>query len=494
MESTKVSQGIEMGVDGKDICLLVITDELMASTHRNPAFIKGRTSMHFARFIKLLEDPLCRSDKTILVKNVGDSLMMRMEISSERIGELLNKILEAQNDLLEKKSIGGPIEIRVLVALCDGYVVEGEDLYQSLRTEINNLKINIEHTSLRAKLPGNRGRKSWLCGDLFGPAVSRAFRGSGIHKGPELIVEDSVAKYTYQDMPADGGTFKGFHFGPRVAFSPIKGMEDIYDVRKGDVAPDNRPTWENKEHVWLRTVHQDKVYTPSEKFNTLALRQQQARVFTELVLEKHESILHWCDILRKIDNGANYYRAIGHVVYGRSWSNESVNKLGNIAEVSMEEVQLVVIGAYPEFDTYFNVREAILNQKKINSHTHPLLYARTTLFWEPAVKRVKNFWPIVDPGRFFVVLLGRDQENKRSDDPDLTQTQWYKTIAKLRLPWYSRMDLGLAMGEWDYFAIYQQSEREEEQTPNWEKLATICKEEIAHEMLRVRFYGCKAES
>jgi len=202
--------------------LLVITDEIDSATRRQPDIIRQRTAKHFARFANLLFSPLCSSERTILVKNVGDSLMIRVDIekSHDGVAKLLKSILAIQSDLASDNSTGTPLEIRALVAQCDDtQVIDGERIKAPLDVELAQINPKLIAAPPSHKFPGVRSNgQCWLWGDLFGPDVARAFRASGIPKKRDLVVEDSVAKLISPGLDDGGDIGEGLLFGPRVVF------------------------------------------------------------------------------------------------------------------------------------------------------------------------------------------------------------------------------------------------------------------------------------
>jgi hypothetical protein len=388
------------------ITLLVITDEQDSSTRRSPQVIKDRTSKHFARFMQMLKEPVC--DNTVIVKNVGDSLMIRVdiEITAEKVVAIVRLILDAQDDLHSDESTGMPIDIRVLVAFCVS-AVNGNSITGPLNSELEKLGVKVN--DIRQKLPGGR-LATWLNQDLFGTPVARAFRSSGIPKGRELIIEDSVAKLMDSKLGDDGGSISDLQIGPKVAFSPIRGLEDLFDIRRAEVHHGNLRAIAKdhlKEHVWLRSVQRyDPIQQTTRQEDTLTYRQQQIRVLTEMVIPDN-SIDHWHQALSHIEHGANYLRYIGHRRHGGSWTKLDGNSGREREKIRLAD--LVVLGAYPEFDTYFNIREAISELKLSGAALEgkQLLFARTTIFWSPRDRKDPPIWQAASKKRRLVCCYSR---------------------------------------------------------------------------------------
>lgn len=492
----------------EDLTLLIITDEKDSSSRRDHTTIKNHTSRHFARFIKLLIQP--DLPETLLVKNIGDSLMIRVQTkrSPDSILNLLKAILKAQEDLRKGRE---RIDIRALVALLSDNKhkpLEGNSISSYLQEVLRRTvgKKEREH-DLPPKLPGKQTIPNWLKGDLFGTPVARAFRASSIPKECDLVVESSVAKLVDNHLGPDGGTISSLEFGPNVAFSPINGLDDLYDIgrpqlnAKGDLEPD-----ESKEHIWLRTVNFANNTAPhcntsknGEKpieVDALIRRQQQARVLTELVMlwDQHaeEAAYFWQRALSAIENKADYFRFIGKPLLAGTWIN---GPDGPREEVETPLAHLVVLGAYPEFDTYFNIREAILELRKecVNKRDKALKFAQTTMLWSPRARelRARNYWRRLDAGEIFILLMGRAKDGDRTDDPSLSGTPWVKVLNRVKLYPPVVPDMGAVMGEWDYYAIYDTNSSRKPTKKTLDEIKEVCSKEILPEIDRLRFYVCK---
>lgn len=493
----------------EDLTLLIITDEKDSSSRRDHTTIKKHTSQHFARFIKLLIQP--DLPKTILVKNIGDSLMIRVQTkrSPDSILNLLNAILDAQKDLRNGRE---RIDIRALVALLSDnkhQPLEGNSISSYLQSVLRRTVDKRERERvLPPKLPGKQTIPRWLKGDLFGTPVARAFRASSIPKECDLVVESSVAKLVNNRLSPNGGTISNLEFGPNVAFSPINGLDDLYDIgrpqlnAKGNLEPD-----ESKEHIWLRTVNLANNSAPhcnvskdreeSIAVDALIRRQQQARVLTELVMlrdkQHSEKATHfWQSALSAIENKADYFRFIGRPLLAGTWIN---GPNGTPVEEDTPLAHLVVLGAYPEFDTYFNVREAILELRKecVNKPDKALKFAQTTMLWSPRARelRARNYWRRLNPGEIFILLMGRAKDGDRTDDPSLSGTPWVKVLHELRFYPSIVPDMGAVMGEWDYYAIYDINRSANPTKKKLNEIKEKCLKEILPKIDRLRFYVCK---
>ena len=97
--------------------LLIISDEVESSQRSSPE-TKARTPKHFFKFlVPLLTEPHLNRAATYVVKNIGDSLMIRVAVSTNRdeLSQLFHKIMSVQQELA---SLPGrdAIKIRVFVA------------------------------------------------------------------------------------------------------------------------------------------------------------------------------------------------------------------------------------------------------------------------------------------------------------------------------------------------------------------------------------------
>ncbi len=387
------------------------------------------------------------------------------------------------------------------MARCSPNVIEGKEIKTLLDTELGGLSAN---RTITRKVPGPRsGGRCWLWGDLFGPDVARAFRAAGIPKKSHLVVEESVAELICRGVLANrdpddddgGGVSNGLDFGRRVAFSPIKGMDDLYDVWRYriDKAGERR-------HVWLRTVASAPKGREAKdgivnRRDPLSERQQQIRVFTELVTsENQEHVDKWIEILGDIENGAKYFRFVGRVKKAASWSwNEKKKMLIPDRPNRERSSTVVVLGAYPEFDTYFNIREGILENEAAFALHYPLSYAATHLLWEPRQLADKVLWPRAKSGEWFFVLLAAPLPDDVVTDPRcFSRSSWHNMIVNLSVKDFEHCDHGIVMGEWNYYAIFRGAS-ESRGKLNWKVIAAACKRRLTR-VRRLRFYGCQAET
>jgi len=241
-------------------------------------------------------------------------------------------------------------------------------------------------------------------------------------------------------------------------------------------------------HVWLRTVKLGEQETnKNNPVDPLVKRQEQVRVCTELVLQKKVDVPHWMEVLTHIENGAGYFRLIGKVAKTACWSS-SKPSLGLASEPSDSgaDQRLVVLGAYPEFDTYFNVREALFANQEYYTKTKPLRYALTHLLWEPRVDAERVVWNAINSFKKFIVILVRDFEGRRSDK--LKDVVAHDLVLDAKIPHFEYHDDSLVVGEWDHFALFRATA---DTDVDWNVVAAKCKEAFKG-MQRVRFLGCDA--
>lgn len=442
--------------------------------------------------------------------------MIRLEVEQEHgpLIDLLNAILQAQEDLRKGSDI---VEIRVLVArLSDTkhHPVEGREISTYLSRELRrSIAANgTRKGHLSSTLPGGKNVSGWLRNDLFGTPVARAFRASSIPKECDLVIERSVAALVRPRLSDAEVTVGNIRFGPSIAFSPINGMSDLYDIGRPTLQADGKLGADtNKEHVWLRTVSRadtrPKVGRPHTQSTSQAVasddalsrRQQKQRVLTEFVmlpdkLHAKQSTTFWINALAKIENKADYFRFIGKPIKKHTWR---IDKAGTIIEEESPAADLVVLGAYPEFDTYFNIRDAIRELSEqcadANVPSMVLRFAQTTLLWSPPAPghKARKCWRRAKSGEIFILLMGRAKDDDRSDDPLLSGTQWHKELSKTRFYDGVHPDMGAVMGEWDYYAIYDLKGTRIPNSLKVNSIVSICKNNILPKMERLRFYLCQ---
>jgi hypothetical protein len=405
--------------------LLVISDEV-GSARSSSAETKERVPRHFAEFLKLLlSPPHLERDGSYVVKNVGDSLMIRIAVTpkNNEVGNLLHRILLAQRNLATLPGRKA-IKIRVFVAKCEDCVC-GHEIGERLQKELNEEEIAL--TKSKNKLPPPRNPEAaWFDGDMFGDAVNIAFRAAAIPRGTELIIEEEVTRLLFKESTIRYGeeeaNVKGLHISHAVAFTPVRGMEDLYDV--------------GKEHLTLREVS-----LKNSAGAALSKRQQKARVITELWWgEAGDAEIIGCkNELMKIDNGAGFFHFSGLV------KEHSCNKLG-----TGEEPRLILFGAYPEFDTYWSIRNELRARR---GRDKILGKSITSIVWEQFAdpKWEPTLWSSQNARAFIFVKL---KARNPTDDPASDPTVHALTNNPGLLPTFKLHDAGLLMGEWDAYAIF----------------------------------------
>ena len=215
---------------------------------------------------------------------------------------------------------------------------------------------------------------------------------------------------------------KDLHVSRRLAFAPIRGLEDIYDV--------------GKKHLYLREIS-----SPGSTANSLKKRQQKARVITELCWGKaDDTLVNSCiEELKKIDSGAGYFRFRGKVTE-RWWDAGKSKTKGGI----------LLLGAYPELDTYWSVRREL----KVRKEPGRILGdALTSLVWEQSAIPTwapRLWYPENITSFLFVKLKARDPTDEPATDPTVKAIKQNPNI----LGGWVLYDAGLLMGEWDAYAIF----------------------------------------
>jgi len=424
--------------NGGRIELLIITDQKDSSKHLTTELIP-RTKQHFEGFIAKL--PVGAK----VLKNIGDSLMIRSALKPREIASLLKTILGVYHDLADAPVSGVRTPIRVLVMrLFEGEFVDGKDL-----------GINLRNAKQDCGPPKKLGAK-WLKGDVFGPNVALAFRASGIASDAIVVVQDEIA-----NMVADGADTSGpfeitvdgthLYFGPPLAFSPFKGLNDIYQFAGEGLRKDS--WWPG--HLYLRMADLCRENVEPKPNNCLIREQQKIRIFTQLAWEKkveEPEAKKWCEELLKEEKNAGYIRSVARI-------DESFFFPVGGSPSPAYSYGIVVIGAYPSQESYTAIRASITKIKNQQPSTG-FAYPVTTVVYVPggknegepesAAEPVTAFWT---PGRKFtryILLFARWTNNSRTRGADQARIILMESILEPLVLVRS----GLIVGElWDVYAI-----------------------------------------
>lgn len=423
-----------------DTELLIITDQKNSSKHLTHE-VKPRTKRHFEDFIKAL--PQTAS----VVKNIGDSLMIRVTLKNAKdLPHLLKTILEAQQGLATR-SPSKPTEtpIRVLVMKLDKEeYLDGKAIGYS------------DPPKRKAKIrPFPRaGAGHWLEGDLFGPNIALAFRASAVPSEAIVVVQDEAAKLLsdYREgvpFSTNVGSAR-LYFGPALAFSPFRGLQEIYKF--AGEGPYVGSWWCG--HLYLRMIHTDekKVQVDdTNATNALVLDQQKARIFTELVWLQKETdveVAKWKDQLSKAEGKAGYIRSLARIQESYRFPQKDLSspKTG---------YGLVAIGAYPNQEAYASIRASVEQIKKISGTN--FAYPVTTEVYVPenSAEAATAFWSSPRVLDKYVLMFGSWVETARLNSAETAKLAIHEAICT-KYPSLTLVRCGLTVGGlWDVYAILE---------------------------------------
>lgn len=380
---------------------LLITDQRDSS--RNPHNEVGpRTERHFTEFISSL------SQAAKVVKNIGDSLMIHVQIEKKALLNFLDKAIAVKIELGKGRATGGKsskhreaVPIRMVIVYLDPkeYLLGQEIPW----LEQGNGR-NIEKPSKRLA-----DCVSWLCGDLFGSSIALAFRAAGVPKQDVVVIDNRLL--TKAGIRRANGTEECFertangrklHFGPALAFSPFKGLEKIYEF--GGKGPVAGSSW--KGHLFLRMLGRDKKEVRNSAGNPLILDQQKIRVFTEIVWigeAPNAEVRAMKDALEEKQRGAGYVRRYASVVERKEFPEASLS----------HEADVILIGAYPNAEAYYTIREEL--EKIRNDRKAKFAYPVTNDVYPDASEMKTAFWVPNEVSSRFLLIFARWRKPDRME-------------------------------------------------------------------------------
>lgn len=381
-----------------------------------------------------------------MVKNIGDSLMVHVKLEADGLPDFLLKILKKKAELDTIRATGDDeagrqlrVPIRIVIIHLDPLeFLHGQSIDWSLKD-----------TEYEAEVPSRRaaGCTSWLCGDLFGSNIALAFRASGIPKDDIVVIDDRIIRKWKSNASNDafdhGAELQTLRFGPRLAFSPFKGLEDIYNF--GGEGPVNGSSWES--HLFLRMVGtgDDKVgYAPDNK---LVLDQQKVRIFTEIAWEGQppdEDYATLLEVLKKKQKGADYVRSFGRVL--TSWDSPK--------ETLSHNAGMVLMGAYPNPEAYAVIRrelDSFCDQKAVK-YAYPV----TNEVYASPQEMLSAFWVPDMLGPKYLLFFGRWRTSDRRNDAQIAKTKLKCAIEGISAKDKIRVvRCGLLQGNlWDVYGLF----------------------------------------
>jgi hypothetical protein len=317
--------------------LLIITDQ-KGSARLSKERAQAAARLHFGVFVTMLRELDPAREKTYLVKNIGDSLMIHLTLAANRIPEVLSKIIKTQNSVASKASaFSESFAVRVGVFLVDSdHVVNGDIIADD------------EHKDLvrNGVLPPRRW-KSWLSGDLFGPSIALAFRASQLSSSTLLTVGESVVEKLREGN--DNGEFSldvrdgsKLFFSEALPFSPIKGFEET----------EPRAGW--KGHFFLRAVT---LLADRKRTEVLTLEQQKFRVWGRMLwdgdngeLPSQEQITEWNEDLYEMAGETSYLRSVSatqcqyHAIFSETEAPATKSTRNNVSVQKRTQSPPVAVG------------------------------------------------------------------------------------------------------------------------------------------------------
>ncbi len=410
---------------------LVITDQ-KDSSKQTLDELKPRTKRHFESFIAALPDG------AKVVKNIGDSLMVRLHLPVSNVVQALLKIVRVQASLAKTPpDAQHPAPIRVVIMLLGSSEwIDGKDILYP-PADARNEKIR--------HLPA----AEWLHGDVFGPAVALAFRAANIPTDPIIVIHDEIIRRIDPQFPAGSGTLGSgadeLHIGPRLAFSPFKGLGDTYKFAGG--GPHQDSWW--KGHLYLRMIGTDNAAVSESRTNKLMLDQQRVRVFTELAWFQPitpAEISQWKTAFDKIEGGAGYVRSLSRIRASFGFPSADL--------VATRKARgLIVIGAYPNQEAYATIRERIEEEQQQAADSN-FAYPLTTEVYSPPESKVA-FWtsefPLSDT---FVLMFARFTEAARQNNAKQATLAIAQILGRQEFTMLTQHRCGLIVGElWDVYSI-----------------------------------------
>lgn len=422
--------------------LLIITDQKDSSRNLTDDVI-SLTAKHFKVVLEKVKPYRNKGCTTYVVKNVGDSLMIRFSTAKPKdiVPCLVRDLLDTQVQLDEKR-VHSP-KVRIFLALL------GEDQYVD-GGSIASLKMDTTDDFL----PPPRWDEHWLARDVFGPGATLAFRAAQIPKEASLVIDDKVAKWlpNYQRDAGFEFNYDGtmsIFVGREVAFSPIKGLDEDQLYKFGLSDRTQVPFW--RGHLFLRTVSNDKSKIDKD---SLILEQQKIRAVVRLVwpTEPDEEIVkEWAEKLYRIDSNAGYIRSVGIVdkEYPYCWWSQHLNDTA-AAEIDEDETGLVMIFAGPTDSTYQKIRRAIGDLTSDPADSKPV--ALSTFVFPDEREDKSEFWPSqVDDGYRYIVILARWRPSHRGNPSETFERLISKSMNQFNL---KKNRCGRLMGgEWDIYCF-----------------------------------------
>jgi len=428
----------------------VISRQIQEHFEGLPGCIFGITGLH--------------DQETSVIKNIGDSLMIRVVCDKSTLPILLSRLVDMLHELKVRRARGTPVLLRILIM----QLVHEKEEY--LKGESLNLPNNKIAGNFRGSNGSLKTLKKWLKGDLFGPRINLAFRAASISvKVPVVIIEDSLAECLFGEGEL---SFDGFDvnrpgsstltIGPRLAFSPIKGLEERYPF-----AVETNTGWPG--HLFLRTVNKKALETmETEDLDALSLEQQSYKSFARFMwlgLPKPEDISYWVRVIQKSQGGALYFRSLLYVI-AEAEVHRSRENVGQTIILrpgdgrSNMYTGMIGVFAAPFESTYELIRGDIFAKQRARGENTQFRYPISTIVYNPT-EQDSSFLGNEDaecPWR--VIVFWRWLPEHRTID----ETQCKNLVGALEdcrspeLTLRARRKGMIVGGEWDGYAVFRPRE------------------------------------
>lgn len=443
------------------IDLLLISDQI-GSSGETVANMKVQIKEHFEGLINCISSlPEIDRDRTLVIKNIGDSLMVRVTCDRPRLTALLSHLILIQDNLARHSTATNPVGLRVILIPLQGgdeEFIEGEEIPFSMD---NGWGIKLRGTpdSLR----------SWVAGDLFGPRINLAFRAASLSVNkPILIIEDSIANYLTEGGKAPANAFivavsgaASLHVGEQLAFSPLRGVNDRYPIGRA-----NKQGWDG--HLYLRRVSRcTNEISSRNSLDELELEQQKYKAFTRFMWRGKPDkgrLNEFRQGIRGIMACKPYFRSMLVVEHeGEVRRKRGTRKLnGRVSKGDVDHdipgprpgdigtyTGLIGVFAAPFEATYDHLRQNLLEQTE---EGEGFAYPVSTIIYNPEERPTRFAWAS-NERRYLIVFwkwLPADRANRREQGEALMQRL---------VEMFPRYDLstkrsGMVVGgEWDGYAV-----------------------------------------
>lgn len=452
--------------------LLLISDQIGSGKTRMSE-LAGQVQRHFETLFECISGlPGANAGDIWVIKNIGDSLMIRVSCSSADIPTLLRKLTSASPPVNRRTQ--PPVNLRILVMMLkrgshDDFIL-GETIWPENEDRTKDLD-----AKYASRVRGAQGSLTkWLEGDLFGPGINLAFRAASIPVDtPSVIVDEEIIKYLDWHR-ADSGLPFEFHLsdednnkiqiGQRLEFTPIRGLEKQYVACE----PDNAG-WSG--HLFLRSVRKfDSNLDNKQSVDALAHEQQRYKCFTRFMWSEEpnpEDLDELAGAILRFQAGASYFRSLSAVIHTREIRRGSPPSTPARPTSNMRP-GLLGIFAGPFETTYEIIHKKILD---FDHDQSGFSYPLSTLVYNNPDKK-KLFWNNGQQSpRWHVVIFWRWLPENRRDGDTQGDDMVRMVVAESVPDKFDRAQVGMLVGgEWDGYAILRPKNSSENLIEDQEEL------------------------